>query len=82
MKFNNIFKRSILGDYDRDGVMNAFDCKPKNKRKQDGSYRVLNEDEARWAPNKKGAKVLKKQMEKQGYKNIQIQTQEEYDEGD
>jgi len=35
MKFNNIFKRSILGDYDRDGVMNAFDCQPKNKRKQD-----------------------------------------------
>ena len=37
MKFNNIFKRSILGDYDKDGVMNAFDCKPKNKRKQDSS---------------------------------------------
>ena len=35
MKFNKLFKRSILGDYDRDGVMNAFDCQPKNKRKQD-----------------------------------------------
>jgi len=35
MKFNNLFKRSILGDYDRDGVMNAFDCQPKNKKKQD-----------------------------------------------
>ena len=35
MKFNKLFKRSILGDYDRDGVMNAFDCKPKNKKRQD-----------------------------------------------
>jgi hypothetical protein len=33
--FNSIFKRSILGDFDKDGVLNGFDCQPKNKRRQD-----------------------------------------------
>ena len=41
MKFNKLFKRSILGDYDRDGVMNAFDCQPKNKKKQDAVKNAL-----------------------------------------
>jgi len=49
MKFNKLFKRSILGDYDRDGVMNAFDCQPKNKRKQDTAgeraWKKLQEEE-------------------------------------
>ena len=44
MKFNKLFKRSILGDYDRDGVMNAFDCQPKNKRKQDSGKEWSSED--------------------------------------
>jgi len=35
MKFNKLFKRSLFGDFDGDGVMNAFDCQPKNKKKQD-----------------------------------------------
>ena len=45
MKFNKLFKRSILGDYDKDGVMNAFDCQPKNKRKQDASKRPWSDAE-------------------------------------
>jgi len=34
-KIKKLWKRSLLGDFDGDGVMNAFDCQPKNKRKQD-----------------------------------------------
>ena len=34
-KIQSTWKRSLFGDFDGDGVMNAFDCKPKNKRKQD-----------------------------------------------
>ena len=34
-KIQSTWKRSLFGDFDGDGVMNAFDCKPKNKKKQD-----------------------------------------------
>ena len=34
-KVKKLWKRSLFGDFDGDGVMNAFDCKPKNKRRQD-----------------------------------------------
>ena len=38
-KIQSTWKRSLFGDFDGDGVMNAFDCQPKNKRKQDSSKR-------------------------------------------
>ena len=34
-KIKSTGKRSLFGDFDGDGVMNAFDCQPKNKKKQD-----------------------------------------------
>ena len=34
-KVKKLWKRSLFGDYDGDGVMNAFDCQPKNKKRQD-----------------------------------------------
>ena len=34
-KVKKLWKRSLFGDYDGDGVMNAFDCQPKNKKKQE-----------------------------------------------
>ena len=41
-KIKSIFKRSLFGDFDGDGVMNAFDCQPKNKRKQDTYRNTVN----------------------------------------
>ena len=53
MKFNKLFKRSILGDYDRDGVMNTFDCKPKNKRRQDSDSDEADKAWEELSPTKK-----------------------------
>ena len=60
MKFNKLFKRSILGDYDRDGVMNAFDCQPKNKRKQDSKQdlNLAREDLAQAISEKQSKEVI------------------------
>jgi len=46
-KIKSTFKRSLFGDFDGDGVMNAFDCQPKNKRKQDSKkdFEELNDKE-------------------------------------
>ena len=42
-KIKSTWKRSLFGDFDGDGVMNAFDCQPKNKRKQDTDKESLKE---------------------------------------
>ena len=31
-KVHKMFKRSMVGDYDNDGVINAFDSNPKSKK--------------------------------------------------
>ena len=60
MKFNKLFKRSILGDYDRDGVMNAFDCQPKNKRKQDSDEEKENERQPIFESEQVKVDIIKK----------------------
>ena len=42
-KIKSTWKRSLFGDFDGDGVMNAFDCQPKNKKKQDSDKESLKE---------------------------------------
>ena len=57
-KIQKLWKRSIFGDFDGDGVMNAFDCKPKNKRKQDSEDIGYQQDRVDYAEEeyKKGRK--------------------------
>ena len=42
-KIEKLWKRSLFGDYDGDGVMNAFDCQPKNKKRQDSDLKRFKE---------------------------------------
>ena len=53
MKFDKLFKKSLFGDFDGDGVMNAFDCQPKNKRKQDSDSDEADKAWEELSPTKK-----------------------------
>jgi len=66
-KMQGLWKRSLFGDFDGDGVMNAFDCQPKNKKKQDAYTKDVDDENrrARKAAKFEGDTALLKEMKKE-----------------
>jgi len=59
-KLQSTWKRSLFGDFDGDGVMNAFDCKPKNKKKQDSDEEKENERQPIFESEQVKVDIIKK----------------------
>jgi hypothetical protein len=72
------YPSQLFKDSDKDGVANVFDCKPYNKRKQDGSaldsmWGRAEEARRQAAAARQAAIDLKIQMDKQDQANAELQ---------